>query len=200
MSAQKSNKDEVYTICKNSIETYHYKIGKNLKQQKFTPYQTKIIETSKHEGLYHPICKINNLPNINITENEIVDGNTVIFNSKKPNIDRITPELHIAIITCQYHSVVKRFFYDMINKHGNVDSAHLQAALYTIKNLFINLQILQQNVNESVFKCVQQDLLKNFGNLNDISYVYSLKEPTERISEFNKLFKPKGSRQKKRLF
>uniref|UniRef100_A0A6C0I8D7 Uncharacterized protein n=1 Tax=viral metagenome TaxID=1070528 RepID=A0A6C0I8D7_9ZZZZ len=174
MSAQKTTNSKMFNICNNKIETYYYTIGRKFKKYKYTPYKTRIIETALHEGEYHPICKIQSLPNINITENEITDDDLVIYNSKKPkDIKKITSQLHISIITCQYYSLFRRYQYDLMVMKGNIDKQHLKAGLYTIDLINKSLEVLYHNVPNDLYNCVLNDLEKEFGNITDIYNFYS---------------------------
>ena len=168
-----SKKDKNYKICDSDIETYYYSIGKNVKD-KYTPYKIHIIDTELFEGEYHPLCKIPHFPNVNITESTIRDNTGIIFNAKTfRGIGNINPELHTAIITCQFHSLVKRLAYDMNVKKGKIDKNHINAAFFTVVLLQKNIQKLREQVSPKHFDCINSDLVKMFGKLEKIDKIYS---------------------------
>ena len=168
-----SKKDKNYKICDSDIETYYYSIGKHIKD-KYTPYKMHMIDTELFEGEHHPLCKIPHIPDINITDSVIRDDTGIVFNAKTfRGIENINSELHTAIITCQFHSLVKRLEYDITYFGGNIDKNHINAAFYTIGLLRKNIQKLHSQVSTNRFDCINSDLVKTFGKLGKIENIYS---------------------------
>jgi len=180
ISPLKSTKSGEYTICGQGVETYYYlNKGGNKKNIKFTPYKSRIVETGRYEGEYHPMCKIKDLPGINITENEIYDGNIVLYNAKHGN-KKIPPHLLVSLIVCQYHSLIGRVRYDYDKMGMKLDLAHKKAALYTIGVIQKNLELLKTK-DKKLYNCVTNDLEKTFGgNLEDIAEMYTSVIPRKK--------------------
>jgi hypothetical protein len=173
-------KDKEYIICNIIIECYHYNIpanyNRNVNINKFTPFLKHLIRIAKYEGEYHPTCKII-LPeykDYSISESEIFNKGNVIFNTRdiinNVPLDKI---LLNALITCQFHSLVTRLHTDIIKRQGNVNKAHAQAGLYTVNQIYESLNYLHKNTEYIYFKCVDDDIIKNFGELRLIEDIYN---------------------------
>jgi hypothetical protein len=176
-------RDVDYYICNVKTKIYHYDIDtRNIKpgKSKYTPHQKHLIAIARHEGKYHAYGKIDEKKygNFTISENQIVyydDLNKteeVLFDISIGNIDKIDIKLLIGFITSLFHSLTTRLKYDITVKHGKVNHGHAQAGLYTINSLYKSLQILQENVSPEFFKCVNDDILLNFGTLDSIEKIY----------------------------
>jgi len=168
-----------YTICGRQINTYFY-LTRGRLGEKISPFKAHVLPTNQYEGEYHPICKIGIYPELNITESEVFNGTKLIYDlgSKNPDINNIEKlrdpvNLLITLITCEYHSLTKRLYYDHSSRALNVDPGHVRGAQFTIDALEKHLYILSKLIPVDYYECIYKDLVSYFGSLELMTEIYN---------------------------
>jgi len=174
---------ERYNICRQKVDAFSYNIrpGDRGNLEKFTPNNVNVLMSAQYEGEYHPICKLDSHPNLNITETKILDGVDLIYDSVDSGDTTYMNLAHlVGIIICQYYSLSKRLEHDrgIIDRGGFVDAPHMRAGEYMIDLIKKHTDILYSNTRSSrtlkdFYECVILDLRREFGRITYYSDYYS---------------------------